>query len=164
MAARSGERSLGERKIRTRSITRIAGAVAGVALVAICILNFSGAFKIASVPPSNALMIIAPYKYAGTWVFDDPAAGLTREPFVSGIPEMIDDMVKNIANSENGFRLLFSTQPFPGYTHHLKWLRGDKTGNWYFCEQTKKEGWLCPGLFKYYKDAPKVLYVKAEMK
>jgi len=90
--------------------------------------------------------------------------GLKREPFVAGIPEMIDEMVRNIPDAEQGFRLLFSTQAFPGYTHKLTWRRGDKTGNWYYCEQLGKEGWLCPGLFKYYKQPPKELYAKAERK
>src|SRR5438128_440849 len=39
---------------------------------------------------SNALMIIKPYWYERTWVFDDPATGLVREPFVAGVPEMIN--------------------------------------------------------------------------
>jgi hypothetical protein len=112
--------------------------------------------------PSNAIMVIAPYRYAGTWVLDDPAVGLNREPFVSGIPEMIDEMVKDIPNAEKGFRLLFSSRPFPGYTHELVWRRGDETGNWYYCKQYDKEGWLCPGLFRYYRRAPKELYAKAE--
>ena len=30
----------------------------------------------------NVLFVIAPYKYEGMWVFDDPAAGLSREPFI----------------------------------------------------------------------------------
>ena len=114
--------------------------------------------------PANALMVIAPYKYAGTWVIDDPAVGLNREPFVSGIPEMIDEMVKEIPDADKGFRLLFSLQPFPGYSHKLTWRRGDKSGNWYYCEQLKKEGWLCPGLFRYYREAPKEIYAKAEKK
>ena len=110
----------------------------------------------------NAIMVIAPYKYAGTWVIDDPAVGLSREPFVSGIPELIDEMVKDIPDAEKGFRLLFSTQAFPGYTHQLTWRRGDKSGNWYYSEQYDKEGWLCPALFKYYAEAPKEIYIKAE--
>jgi len=111
---------------------------------------------------ANSLMIIEPYRYAGTWVFDDPRVRLEREPFVSGIPEMIDDMVKDIPNAEKGFRLLFSAQPFPDYTHKLEWRRGDQTGNWYYSEKFDKEGWLCPGLFKYYEEAPKEIYAKAE--
>ena len=83
---------------------------------------------------------------------------------MAGIPEMMDEMVKDIPDATNGFRMLFSAQPFPGHTQKLTWRRGDKTGNWYYSEQYQKEGWLCPGLFKYYKDAPKVIYVKAEEK
>ena len=114
--------------------------------------------------PSNSILVIQPYNYAGTWVFDDPSVGLQKEPFVAGIPEMIDAMVKDIPNADKGFRLLFSAQPFPDYSHKLIWRRGDKTGNWYYCEQYDKEGWLCPGLFKYYDEAPKAIYVKAEAK
>jgi hypothetical protein len=73
-------------------------------------------------------------------------------------------MVKDIPNAEQGFRLLFSTQPFPGHTHKLTWRRGGKTGNWYYSDRYQKEGWLCPGLFKYYREAPKEIYVKAEEK
>lgn len=35
-----------------------------------------------------------------SWVFVDPRVGLSQEPFVSGIPEMIDTMVANIPNAE----------------------------------------------------------------
>jgi hypothetical protein len=38
----------------------------------------------------NALFVIAPYKYEGMWVFDDPAAGLTKESFVAVIDLMIE--------------------------------------------------------------------------
>ncbi len=64
---------------------------------------------------TNAIMTIAPYRHAGTWVFDDEAHGLVAEPFVSGVPEMIDYMVRDIANAESGFRMIFSANPFPGY-------------------------------------------------
>jgi hypothetical protein len=114
--------------------------------------------------PANSIMVIAPYRYAGTWVFDDAAVGLAREPFVVGIPEMIDEIVKDIPGADKGFRLLFSAQAFPEYTHKLIWKRGDKSGNWYYSEKYNKEGWLCPGLFKYYQKAPKEIYVKAEAK
>ena len=58
-------------------------------------------------PRENAIMVIAPYRYQGTWVFDDSSAGLVREPFVAGVPEMIDVLVKDIPNADKGFRLLF---------------------------------------------------------
>jgi hypothetical protein len=113
---------------------------------------------------ANSIMVLMPYRHAGTWVFDDPVVGLRREPFVSGIPEMMDELVKDIPDAEHGFRMLFSAQPFPGHTHHLVWRRGDESGNWYYNEAFNKEGWLCPGLFKYYTEAPKDIYIKAEKK
>ena len=96
------------------------------------------------------------------WVFDDPNVGLMREPFVSGIDEMIDEMVKNIPNASKGFRLLFSSSPFPQYDVKLEHRRPEYGGNWYYCEKYNMEGWLCPALFKYFSTTPKELYGKAE--
>ncbi len=110
----------------------------------------------------NALMVIQPYRFAGTWVFDDPSRGLLREPFVAGVPAMIDALVADIPDAEHGFRLLFSAAPFPGATHTLVWRHGDASGNWYWCETLQQEGWLCPGLFRYYPRAPREIHVRAE--
>ncbi len=112
--------------------------------------------------PANAIIVIAPYWYSGTWVFDDPSAGLKREPFVAGVPEMIDVLVKEIPDARDGFRLLISARPFPGYQKKLDWLRGDQGGNFYRLEDPPMEGWICPAMFRYYKTAPPNLYVKAE--
>jgi hypothetical protein len=114
--------------------------------------------------PTNAIMVIAPYWYNGTWVFDDPAVGLKREPFVAGVPEMIDGLVKDISESKDGFRLTFSANPFPGYQRKLTWLHGDSGGNYYKLDEPPIEGWICPAMFRYYKAAPQALYVKAEPK
>jgi hypothetical protein len=114
--------------------------------------------------PANSIMVIMPYRYAGAWVFDDEALGLRREAFVAGTPGLIDELVKDIPAADQGFCLLFSAQPFPGYARKLTWRRGDKTGNWYYCAESRKEGWLCPGLFKYYREAPREIYVRAEKK
>lgn len=112
----------------------------------------------------NALSVIAPYKYEGMWVFDDPRVGLVREPFVSGIDKMIDLLVKDIPNAQKGFRLIFSERPFPGYEVKLDWCREEFGGNWYWSDKYQMEGWLCPALFKYFETAPKELYGKAEPK
>ena len=72
---------------------------------------------------ANAIHVIVPYRHASTWVFDDPRVGLSQEPFVSGIPEMIDSIVANIPNAEKGFRLLFASAPFPGYQVKLEKVR-----------------------------------------
>jgi hypothetical protein len=140
---------------------------AGVLIaIAICLSVFLFAVEKKWTSASNSLLVIAPYRQAGTWVFDDPRVGLQAEPFVSGIPELLDKLVAeaNIPNAGNGFRLIFSTQPFPGYQARVVWRRREDAGNWYYAEKYDAEGWLCAALFKYFKRAPKKLYVKAEKK
>jgi hypothetical protein len=112
----------------------------------------------------NSLTVIAPYKWNGMWVFDDPAVGLSKEPFIAGIDTMIDKMTASIPNAEHGFRAVFSAEPFPGYTEKLEWQREESGGNWYYSDHYKIEGWLCPALFKYFAQAPKTIYVKPEPK
>ena len=111
---------------------------------------------------NNSIFVIEPYRQAGTWVFDDPRVGLVQEPFVCGIPEMIDILVRDIPDAAAGFRLLFAASPFPGYNVKLDWRRSEYEGNWYYAEPYQMEGWLCPALFQYFDAAPRELYVKAE--
>ena len=120
--------------------------------------------KTSSVASVNALFVIAPYKYQGLWVFDDPAVGLSREPFIAGIDTMIDKVVANIPNAERGFRAVFSATPFPGANFKLEWHREESGGNWYYSDEFKMEGWLCPALLKYFPTAPREIYVKVEPK
>jgi len=112
----------------------------------------------------NAINIIAPYKYLDMWVFDDPRVGLVQEPFVSGADSMIDLVVADIPDAEQGFVMLFSESAFPGHLLRLEWRRADGGGNWYFSPQLEMEGWLCPALYKYYTEAPKALYVQVRPK
>jgi len=111
---------------------------------------------------ANILMVIEPYWYQGTWVFDDKSVGLDKEPFVQGVPEMIDTMVKDIPNARSGFRLLFSSLPFSGYQIELTRVREEYGGYWYRVKNQWAEGWLCPALFRYFETAPESIYVKAE--
>lgn len=127
-------------------------------------------------PNNNSLIVLAPYRYNGTWVFDDPSVGLVREPFVAGVPEMIDRLVADIPDADKGFRMVVCPQPFPGYEKKLTWLRRGGMGNWYRLENTPPElltadaakqepvleGWICPALFRYYSEAPDELFVMAE--
>lgn len=110
----------------------------------------------------NALMVIAPYKYEGLWVFDDPAVGLHKEPFIAGIDTLIDKATANIADPQHGFRAIFSATQFPGANFKLEWRRADSGGNWYYSPEFQQEGWLCPALFKYFKNPPREIYVKVE--
>ncbi len=110
----------------------------------------------------NSLMVIVPYKYEGMWVFDDPAVGLQKEPFIAGIDTLIDKATASIPDAQHGFRAIFSATRFPGATFTLKWRREESGGNWYYSPEFNQEGWLCPALFKYFPAAPREIYVKVE--
>lgn len=112
----------------------------------------------------NAIMIIQPYRKHGTWCFSDEATGLVDEPFVAGIPEMIDIMVKDIPNAEKGFIATFSPTFFPDHQHQLHHSRPDAygAGNYFTFNDTDMEGWLCPAMYKYMKEAPKTIFIKVE--
>jgi len=111
---------------------------------------------------ANVLTVIQPYWHVNTWVFDDESKGLDKEPFVQGIPEMIDYLVKDIPNARSGFILLFSSQPFAGYQAELTRVREENGGCWYNVKDLGAEGWLCPALFRYFDAPPELIYIKAE--
>jgi hypothetical protein len=112
----------------------------------------------------NSIHTIVPYAFASTWVFDDEATNLIREPFVGGMSEIITEIVNSVGikDADTGFRLTFSANPFPNYTHSFEWLRFDFGGNLYYCPENKMTGWLCPALLKYFNKAPKKIYAKAD--
>ena len=115
---------------------------------------------------TNALNVIHPYKWEGLWVFDDARVGLDKEPFVEGADTLIDKVLekKGIPNPEKGFRLLFSSGPFPNYDLKFEWLRDGEGGNWYRSPEFEMDGWLCPALLKYFEVPPKEIYARFETK
>lgn len=110
----------------------------------------------------NAIRVINPYFHAGTWVFDDQTCGLVKEPFVSGIPEIINLFVGGIENPKKGFRLLFSDNQFPGSIIRLDRCEPEAGGYWYQLHGTTKKGWLCPAMFNYFEQAPDSIFAAVE--
>jgi len=106
---------------------------------------------------TNSIIIISPYRFVGTWVFDDPATGLVREAFVSGADTIIDTALElqGLAGIER-CKILFSAEPFPGYQFVLEKVRGEFGGTWY--RAFGIEGWLCSALFLYFGTAPEEIY------
>jgi hypothetical protein len=100
--------------------------------------------------PGNAVIVIAPYQYAGKWVFDDRAVGLVRMPIETGMPGVIDYLTRDVPEATKGFRLLLSAQRFQGFQKRLTLLRGDMRGPCYGMEDPKMEvlrnysGHFCP--------------------
>ena len=108
----------------------------------------------------NSIFVIKPYKWEGLWVFDDPAVGLVREPFVGGADRMIDRATSDIVNADAGFVAVFSAGYFPDASIILDWAREEGGGNVYRWPQQQMEGWLCPALLKYFPQPPKKLYIQ----
>jgi hypothetical protein len=120
----------------------------------------------------NAINVIKPYKWEGMWVFDDDRVGLVKEPFVAGIPEMIESIltIKKI-DGENGFLLLFSDGLFKGAELTIEWVRFEYNGDIYRIAEVfgmkvvsiqNMEGWLCPALRLYYPEAPAKIYLQVK--
>ena len=108
----------------------------------------------------NAVFSIRPYRWQNMWVFDDERVGLVKEPFVMGIPEIINKAVAHLPDAETGFTVLFNNTGLPAADVVLEKLETDSGGTWYQQEGTDLKGWLCPALFKYYPVAPEKLYIK----
>jgi hypothetical protein len=104
--------------------------------------------------------MIKPYRHFGQWVFDDPAVDLHQEPLIAGIDTMLDKLSEVIPNARSGVLVLFSSKPFPEHQIVLKQTRKESGGTWYYHADTKMEGWLCPALLKYFKKAPKKLFIQ----
>ena len=137
-------------------------ALVGWVMVLLCGLSACGDSYSGPDVHNNQIKVIQPYWANGTWVFDDVATGLKAEPFVQGIPEMIDRMVADIPEARKGFRLTFSADPFPG--HEIVVERGEPRsgGYWYHDPETGRRGWLCPALFRYFREAPPKIYAQAD--
>lgn len=141
-------------------------SAAGRALAAsaVVIIAASAIAEYKYVSAGNALLVIEPYRIGKGWAFDEPRLGLKGEPFVQGIPEMIDRLVKDISGADKSVRLIFSQHSFPGAQLKLD-RRGEQDGgNWYHSTEYQADGWLCPALFRFFPRAPQNIFIKAEQK
>ncbi len=115
--------------------------------------------------PKEKFIVIKPYWYEGEWVFDDAKTGVQREPFITGITEMITLVVRGIPNARAGVRLICCEQPLPGARHTLTWVRaeaGGTGGNYYRLDNLPVEGWMSPAMYRYFDHTPAVLNVRAD--
>jgi hypothetical protein len=112
---------------------------------------------------NNAIFVIKPYRWNNLWVFDDPAVGLVREPFVSGADTIIDVATGHIPNADRGFFAIFSASAFPDAQIVLEWQREEGGGNVYVWREKGMQGWLCPALGLYFpKKPPEKLYIQVK--
>ena len=117
----------------------------------------------------NQISTIHPYRLHGEWVFDDPDVGLVKEAFVAGADEVCDRIMAEINRKfhrrDEQFTLRFSKGWFPGSQLKFEHVGpSPDNGNYYYCPSMMHVVWLCPALFKYFDEAPKEIFVKAEAK
>lgn len=103
------------------------------------------------------MFTISPYKYNGTWVFDDLSKGISKELFINGS----DGIFEYFYNQRNQyFELKFSDKPFPECELIFNKKNQELDGYWYSCCSLRMSGWLCPVILKYYGEAPERLFVQ----
>lgn len=136
------------------------------------------------------MFFISAYRQGKTWLFDDEARGILREPFVMGASELIQKYLnkKGIKKRKN-VPLVFSNQEFPnaeviltctekcyptrlvGYTKKLVAGRmvdvsvrePDTTASATSAWYTDQEGdkcWLCPAQIKFFGEVADKIYAK----
>jgi hypothetical protein len=103
---------------------------------------------------TDKLIVIKPYWQEGSWVLDKKSEKVVLP---EGIAALIDDLVKDIANAREGFRLVLSPAPFQGYQAELT-----SAGFWYRDYGREGQGCVCPALFDCFETAPEAVYMKAE--
>jgi hypothetical protein len=111
----------------------------------------------------NTINSISPYKSGGGWVFDDKSRGLYGEAFVSGIPNIITNMLSMENIIADNFTVIFSQIKFPGAKYVLEKISGNiGSGTTYSIELGGNilSGWLCPALGKYFTKSPKKIYIQ----
>ena len=125
-------------------------------------------FNEMEIPVSDAEpMVLYPYQLSGgLWCFDDPGTGLKEELFVRGADDCISRMVeaRQIANANNGFKMTFGGEEFPGYDVVVEWTGCEGDGNTYtgMIAGEQMDLWLCPALGRYFRSTPQRIYVRVE--
>lgn len=103
-----------------------------------------------------------------TWCFDIPFAGIIDEPFVDGIPELIEFHLNRKGKlkeaKKTGICVLFSgTTKKPdcfknGIYAKLQRREEDNGGCWYWDAAAKAHGWLCPNLYQFFARPPRQVH------
>jgi len=96
----------------------------------------------------------------GLWVFDDSKFGIWEQPFVFGSDLILEKMVAGVDEELDCVNILFSSIPFPGSEHCLKFVREETEGFVYRWEDEKLQGWLSPALRNYYPQPPPKIYLQ----
>lgn len=110
----------------------------------------------------NALMVVAPYWFQGSWVFDNPALDLDKEPLLLGDQKLIDELVSEIPDAKRGFRMIFSEKPFSCVEKGFLRIRQQKNPKWMRLGEFSFAEKFNPTFFKYFNNPPKRIFMRIE--
>ena len=96
----------------------------------------------------------------GLWVFDDSKFGIWEQPFVFGSDLILEKLVAGVDEELDRVNILFSSIPFPGSEHCLKFVREETEGFVYRWEDEKLQGWMSPSLRNYFPDPPPKIFLQ----
>src|SRR3972149_8763754 len=87
----------------------------------------------------NSLQYLELYRVGKTgWAFDDENRGISAEPFVCGLPEIINALVRRENITGDSIRVIYSGKEFPGHHIVLDHIEGESGGNWYRYKEDRK--------------------------
>lgn len=101
----------------------------------------------------------------GDWVFDYPSLGIIDEPFVEGIPQIIEHHLKKMnllaTARQEGFVVQFTVDGKLSHTDlKLELEEEDAEGGHFIDNSSGLRGWLCPDLRTFLGRVPEKLSVK----
>jgi hypothetical protein len=110
----------------------------------------------------NSIQVLELRRMGNTWVFDDLTRGVVNEPFVAGVPTIIDHLLKKKGITERTIHAFFSDGEFPDADICLTFIKEELHGAWYKFQNMK--GWFCPCFWKYFdkENPPMRVYIKLE--
>ena len=104
---------------------------------------------------------IKPYRQLNTWMFDDEMKNIHQEPFVLGIPEMLDNVLKSKSIKATQFSMQFSENEINKADLVLELDYEVSDGAWYKIKNNPHvKGWLCPVIHKYFDEIPEKIFIE----
>jgi hypothetical protein len=105
--------------------------------------------------------IIETYKLKdGTIVFDYPEYLIYKEPFIKGSDDLINYRTENAEFAT----IQFSNYPIQNANAILHYHHSEEDGEYYIDQLTNMDCYLCPALFEFFEQVPRIIFAKITAK
>lgn len=99
-----------------------------------------------------------------TWIYSDVDHDVVDEPFVAGVPDLIDALRERAGmnpNTLDAFRLAFACALFP-HAHRVEIEHEEMGGVWVRLKPDHLRGWCCPHIHDYLRPLPSHVCANAQ--